>query len=743
MPVTEKTPPALPTSPKFGTFLGVFTPSLLTILGVIMYLRFGWVVASVGLGGTLVIVVVCSAIALITAWSAAAVATNMAWGPGGEYYMISRNLGLAIGGAIGIPLFLCRILSVTLYCFGLAEALAMLWPASWMEPPIQIMTVVLILLTTAVAGKSAAFSLKLQVPLMALVGLSIAALAIGVLTGPIRLPEWVASPERAAESGGFWLVLAVFFPAVTGFATGIGLSGDLKDPQKSIPRGILLAVIVGTIIYLGIPFLLAITDRVTPGQLADIRPNAPSVWALIALLGGWTIFPGMWSAILSSAFGSVLAGSRVLQSLARDGLAPAFLARSSKSGQPTVATAVGGAAAILAVALGDLNTVALVVTVFFLTLYMSINLIAASERLVGDPSYRPTIHLHWVISMLGAVLCLWVMYLISPWGCAAAISLELLVWLILRRQVLRTSWGDSRAGIWGSLARFALRKLSHAPLHPRNWRPNILLFADQINARPALARMASWFNQNRGVLTVCDMMTGQCPADMAELGTREAALNSFFRREGILAFAEVDMVEEFESGAILVAQANGMGGLRSNTVIFGWPNRPVRLESLLRIIRTLDHLGKAALIIRDKPGPGTRRFNRIDIWWRGREHCGDLMLLLAYLLSCNPEWRRARITLRSIAEEEGQRGPLEKGLKDLIATCRIQAECDVRLRPADATVPEVIRQVSRDADVVFLGLRIPEPGQEPQHVQHVAELVEGLPTTILVHNSGPLAGHLI
>jgi solute carrier family 12 (potassium/chloride transporter), member 4/6 len=451
----------------------------------------------------------------------------------------------------------------------------------------------------------------------------------------------------------------------------------------------------------------------------------------------------MWSAILSSAFGSALAGSRVLQSLARDGLAPGFLARSSKSGQPTVATVVGGAVAVLAVALGNLNTVALVVTIFFLTLYMSINLIAASERLVGDPSYRPTIRLHWAISLAGAVLCLWVMFLISPWGCAAAIFLELLVWMILRRHVLRTSWGDSRAGIWGSLARFALRKLSDAPLHPRNWRPNILLFADQINARPGLARMAAWFNQNRGVLTVCDMMTGECPSDMSEVGKREAALNEFFRREGILAFAEVDLVEEFESGAIHIAQANGIGDLRSNTVIFGWPNRPERLESLLRIFRTLDHLGKASLVIRDKPGARPQHFNRIDIWWRGKEHCGDLMLLLAYLLSRNPEWRRARIMLRSIAEEEGQRGQLEKGLKDLIATCRIRAEYDVRLLPANATVPEVIRQVSRDAGVVFLGLQIPEPGHEPEHARHVAALVDGLPTTVLVHNSGPLAGHLI
>ena len=140
---------------KFGTFLGVFTPSVLTILGVIMYLRFGWVVANVGLGGAILIVLICNAIALITGLSASAVATNMPIGAGGEYYLISRSLGLTIGGAIGIPLFLCRILSLTLYCFGLAEAVGMFWPDAWGTPPIPWMAAAMIVITTLVAGKSA------------------------------------------------------------------------------------------------------------------------------------------------------------------------------------------------------------------------------------------------------------------------------------------------------------------------------------------------------------------------------------------------------------------------------------------------------------------------------------------------------------------------------------------------------------------------------------------------------------
>ena len=201
-----------------------------------------------------------------------------------------------------------------------------------------------------------------------------AALTAGVFTAELRAPE--LAPTYRTAPAGFWYVFAVFFPAVTGFTAGIGLSGDLENPRRSIPRGTLLAVMTGALVYLSIPILLSITDRVTPEQLAE--PGI--IWVKIAVLGAWLVFPGVWGAILSSAFGSALGGPRVLQSLSRDGLTPAFFARTSATGQPTIAAWVSGAIALGAVALGGLNAVAQFVTILFLTLYVTINLSAAAER---------------------------------------------------------------------------------------------------------------------------------------------------------------------------------------------------------------------------------------------------------------------------------------------------------------------------------------------------------------------------
>ncbi|NNL77333.1 MAG: amino acid permease, partial [Desulfobacterales bacterium] len=412
---------------KFGTFLGVYTPSILTILGLIMYLRFGWVVGNVGLFKTILIVVMASSITFITGLSASAIATNIKVGVGGEYYMISRSLGLEPGGAIGIPLYLCRTLSVTFYCYGLAEAILAFYSSTLGEVPsyaLRGLTILFIILVTALSGKSAKLVLRSQIPIMIIVGASIIALAIGVLFNDMQAPISKATYISAPE--GFWYVFAVFFPAVTGFTAGIGLSGDLKDPQKSIPKGTLGAVVSGAVIYLIIPLLLSVTALLTLEQLAD--PNAGvTIWTQIALFGPWLVYPAVWGAVLSSAFGSILGGPRILQALSMDGLMPKFLSKLSRSGQPTVATWISGIIALGAVFLGGLNTLAQYVSVLFLTLYVAVNISAALEKLIKEPSYRPKIKVPWLVSLSGAVAAMVVMWLINPIAFAFAIGLEVLI----------------------------------------------------------------------------------------------------------------------------------------------------------------------------------------------------------------------------------------------------------------------------------------------------------------------------
>jgi len=726
---------------KFGTFLGVYTPSVLTILGLIMYLRFGWVVGNVGLPLTLFIVLLATSITFITALSASAVATNMRVGVGGEYYMISRSLGLELGGAIGIPLFLCRTLSITFYSFGLAESILEFWPAAWGPPPAattQLLTAGLIVAIIAISGRSAELALKLQIPIMIAVGLSMVALAMGVAAGGLQSPE--ATPSYRTAPQGFWYVFAVFFPAVTGFTAGIGMSGDLRHPRRSIPRGTLLAVATGALVYLTIPVLLAITDRVTPEQLAE----SGIIWIQIAVLGAWLVFPGVWGAILSSAFGSALGGPRVLQSLSRDGLAPTFLSRTSPTGQPTIATWVSGAIALAAVALGGLNAVAQFVTILFLTLYVTINLSAAIENLVGDPSFRPTIKVPWWVSLTGSVGAIAVMFLISPLACVAAVVLELGLYLHLRRRALRREWGDVRAGMWIAVARFALMKLRENRTDPRNWRPHILLLAGDPGKRISLVRLASWFNQDRGIVTACRLMTGDLHDGSIEIERARVEMEAEVRDAGLTAFCEAHVVPDFETGVLGIAQASGVGELQANTVMFGWSKQRERLASQLRLMRALANAGKSTIISRIQWAHEPGQEKRIDLWWGGLQNNGDLMLLLAHLLRLNPEWNDARLTVRSIARSRNERDSQQSGLAELLAETRIEADTEVLYESdPDRDVADIMHARSALADVVFLGLMMPPYGDETRYAQRLEQLAEGFRTTIFVRNAGRFAGDLL
>ncbi len=725
---------------KFGTFLGVFTPSVLTILGLIMYLRFGWVIGNVGLPVTILIVFLASSITFITGLSASAIATNMRVGVGGEYFMISRSLGVELGGAIGIPLFLCRTLSITFYSFGIAESIVSFLPDAGPHT-IQLLAAIIIIIITALSSKSAGMVLKLQIPIMAAVGLSLIALIFGVFSGDLRSPEMAITYRTAPE--GFWYVFAVFFPAVTGFTAGIGMSGDLKDPQRSIPKGTLLAVATGSIVYIIILSLLSITARVSFAELAE--PGI--VWTKVAVLGVWLVYPGIWGAILSSAFGSVLAGPRVLQSLADDGLAPRFLARLSKTGQPSIATWISGAIALAAVALGELNTVAKFVSILFLTLYVIINLSSAIEKLVDNPSYRPTINVPWYISLLGAIGAILVMFLISPIACIAGVILEFLLYMYLRRRSLQKRWGDVRAGFWMALARFTLLQLRHHDSDPRNWRPLFLLFAGDAAKRRDLIRLVSWFNQDRGLITVCHLVVGDLTKENVNIEKEIKEMDRVLNREGIVAFSEVNVVSDFENGVVNIAQSKGIAGLKCNTIMFGWPNKKARLDAMLRIIRALSNTGLSTVITRLNQTRVFTQKKRIDIWWRGKQHNGDLMLLLAYLINLNPEWKKAKIIIRSIVadieDHEVMHEFINSSLLELIEETRIQAEAEVVTCPSGKTITSVMHSYSRDADIVFIGLKVPDPGTEAEYAKQLIKLTDGFKAAILVRNAGEFAGNLI
>ncbi|MEM7771846.1 MAG: Na-K-Cl cotransporter [Cyanobacteria bacterium P01_E01_bin.6] len=702
-----------------GTFGGVFTPSILTILGVIMYLRFGWVVGNVGLVGSLAIVTLSTAITLLTALSVCAIATDRVVRVGGAYYMISRSLGIETGGAVGIPLYIAQALSVALYTLGFAESIVEVFPGL-NQVGIALITT---LFVAILAITSASLAIKTQYIIMAAIALSLLSLVFGPSVPDVDPQMW--STPSSDES--FWGVFAVFFPAVTGIMAGVNMSGDLKDPTRSIPSGTLAAVAVGYVIYMVLPLILAF--RVDTSNLI----NEPLIMQQLSFWGP-AILLGVWGATLSSAIGSILGAPRVLQALARDGVLPRSLkvlgSGSGKNDEPKIGTAVTLFVAAAAVCIGDLNLIAPVLTMFFLTTYLVLNVAAGIEGFLQSPSYRPTFRVHWAFSILGAVGCVSVMFLINAIATviAAIISLGIFIWL--QRRELEATWGDARRGLWMALLRTGILQLDHED-DPKNWRPHILTLSGSPSKRWSLVEFANALTHNRGLVTVSSVLPSGS-RDMGQQADMEATIRDYLERRGVHALVRLTTASDPFEGALQLIETYGIGPIVPNTILLGDSEAVERRDSYCNLIAETNRARRNIIILRENEEKQFGNYQRIDVWWGGLQGNGGLMLLLADLLRKTIEWRNAEIVLKLVVNDDAAAEAAHANVNEIIQQLRVDAVSKVLVangRPFD----EILHTSSGFADLVFLGMASPDIIENyPDYYAALQKRTLNLPTTAFV-----------
>lgn len=700
-----------------GTFGGVFTPSILTILGVIMYLRFGWVVGNVGLIGTLIIVTISTGITFLTALSVAAIATDQKVRTGGAYYMISRSLGIETGGAIGIPLYFALALSVALYTVGFAESLVGTFP----ELDFKTVGIVTTIGVAALALISAQVAIRAQYFIMFGIALSLVSLFFGSPIESSDIEMWGAA-DRNSES--FWVVFAVFFPAVTGIMAGVNMSGDLKNPAKSIPTGTFAAIGVGYVIYMGLPILLA--NRADAITLIE----DPLIMRRIAYWGD-AILIGVWGATLSSAVGSILGAPRVLQALARDGVLPnwmRWLGRGDgEDDAPRIGTLVTLGVALLAVYLGNLNVIAPILTMFFLTTYGVLNITAGLERILQSPSFRPTFKVHWIFSLIGALGCIIVMFLINAQATGLALLFVVIIYIWLERRKLRTTWGDVRRGVWMALIRAALMQIGKEK-EEKTWRPHPLVLSGSPKSRWHLNEFAASITQNRGILTVSTVLTSKVRPD--QLRSMEHNIQDFISKRGIQGMVRVIAAPDpFEGGRRLV-DSYGLGSLVPNTIILGDSENAPNRSKYCDMIRYMFEQKRNVIIIHDSQDLQFGRYKRIDVWWGGLKGNGGLMMLLTFLLQGSRSWRNAEVNIKIVVENEDAQEKIEQNLNTIIEKIRIKAQPNVILANG-RNFNEILYDSSKNADLVFMGMAEPDENFV-SYYESIQTRLRNLPTTALV-----------
>jgi amino acid transporter len=712
-----------------GAFSGVFTPSILTILGVIMYLRFGWVVGNVGILRTLVIVTLANAITLLTALSVSSIATNQRVRGGGAYYMISRALGFEAGGAIGIPLYIALALSVALYTIGFAESVVNAFPALD-ERTVGLLCVIGV---AAVALISAQAAIRVQYVIMAVIALSLVSLFLGssldTVTPDITTQDLVQGAVPS-ESAPFWTVFAVFFPAVTGIMAGVNMSGDLRNPNRAIPVGTLAAVGVGYLIYMILPIVL--TLRADAQSLID----DPLIMRRLSLWGD-AILLGVWGATLSSAVGSILGAPRVLQALARDGVLPRplrWLGRGNGAAdEPRLGTLLTFGIAFVAVYFGNLNLIAPVLTMFFLTTYGVLNITSALETLLQSPSFRPSFKVHWAWSLLGALGCIAVMLLINPLATLFAVVFMLAISLWLRQRNVRTGWSDLRQGLWLALTRISLRHLNSEP-DVKNWRPHLLVMSGAPTQRWYLIDFANAISHKQALLSIVTVIT-ESHITPQRLESLQAANSDYIEKRGVEAFLRVFKAEDPFIGTERFIAAYGLGSLQPNTVVLGDSERADIRHNYAQMLMNLHALERNLIIVKENPQHSFGYRQRIDVWWSGLKGNGGLMMTLAYLLTISHSWREATININVVVQDDAAVAPATRNLEQVVNSSRIGAATNV-IVAGDRPFVEILRHGSCDADMVFLGMRRPRENENPsdyaQYYEKLQSYAVGMPTVAFI-----------
>jgi amino acid transporter len=720
---------------KLGTFAGVFTPSILTILGIILFLRLGYVVGNAGLARTLMILVLANGISVLTSISLSAIATNIKVKGGGDYYLISRTLGPEFGGALGIVLFLAQSVSIGFYCIGFGEVLARLWPLSFFGSHwSQIVAVIAVACLFILAWLGADWATRFQYVVMGILTAALISFFVGGIMqwDPAKLSlNWRAP----ADGPSFWILFAIFFPAVTGFTQGISMSGDLKDAGKSLPIGTFLAVGVSIGVYFvaAILFSAALPQSILRGDYTAMETVA---------VFGVLITAGVISATLSSAMASFLGAPRILQSLASDRIFPFLLPFAKGSGEtnnPRRGVLLSAGIALATIGLGNLNVIAPIVSMFFLISYGLLNYATYYETRAASPFFRP--RFKWFdgrLSLLGSLACLGVMLAIDIAAGLVATAVLFSLYQYLRRTSGPARWADGTRSYHLQQVRDHLLAAAAEPEHPRDWRPQLLLFSDRSEKRDPLLKLAGWISGNTGLITVVQVIEESGAKAIKLQLEAEETLQKEMAAYDLGVFPLVVTSKNFELGLDMLVQSSGIGPLQTNTILFGWlsgeSNKRPHIRKILydRRLKRVFKQGRNIVILDAKENhwqsmlatPESER--RIDVWWWD-DATGRLMLLLAHLISRSAEWNDARIRVLSAQKEVSTDAPSEN-LATFLDDVRITAEpVELELVDADAVV-----QHSEDASLVLVPFQIKSESALGPFGQPVMNLIERLPSVALV-----------
>nr|XP_024365910.1 cation-chloride cotransporter 1-like isoform X2 [Physcomitrium patens] len=718
---------------KMGTLMGVFVPCFQNIMGIIFYIRFTWIIGIAGVWNSLLLVCFCCFCTFLTAISLSAIATNGAMKGGGPYYLIGRALGPEVGVSIGLCFFLGNAVAGAMYILGAVETFLDAIPAAdifrrtttdlYVAPSpsavpevlqspsihdLQVYGLIFTAVLCVIVFGGVKIINRVSPAFLMPVILSLFCIFIGIFTAgrhsdstgitglkASTLRENLGSRYQytndagiPARTGYYWdfeSLLGLFFPAVTGIMAGSNRSGSLKDTQRSIPRGTLSAIAATATIYLvSIIMFGAVATR--NELLTDRLLTATIAWPV-----PWVVQIAIVLSTLGAALQSLTGAPRLLAAIANDDIIPVLkYFKAPDDEEPYYATIFTIFICAGCVVLGNLDLISPVTTMFFLLCYGGVNLSCFLLDLLDAPSWRPRFKFHhWSLSLLGAIICITIMFMISFVFTIVALALAALLYWYVSIKGKGGDWGDGFKSAYFQLALRSLRSLGATPVHPKNWYPIPLIFCkpwgilpSDVPCHPKLADFANCMKKKgRGMSIFASIVEGDYEEEAEESRVACQLLSTYIDHKKCEGVAEVVVAPNIVEGFRLIVQAMGLANLKPNIVCMRYPeiwreqrgsNIP---ENFVSIINDCSLSNKAVVIVKgldEWPGEFQKHYGTIDLYWIVRD--GGLMLLLSQLLRAKDCFESCKIQVFCIAEKDSEAVELKTDVKKFLYDLRMQAD---------------------------------------------------------------------
>jgi len=710
----------MPDKKKFGTFEGVFTPSILTILGVIMYMRLGWVVGNSGLFGAIIIILIAHVIAVTTGLSVSSVATDKKIGAGGIYYVLSRSMGIPIGGSIGIAIAIGTAFSIALYLIGFAESFNAFFGLGMSINEFRITGTLALVFLTVLALISTSVALKTQYIILAAILVSLASIFFGISSFK---PETV-SLFSTMESVPLEIVFAVFFPAVTGFTAGIAMSGDLEDPKHSIPRGTLLAIGGGLLVYLILAVFLAFNVN------SQILKTDYNILMKIALFAP-AVVAGIWGATLSSALGGILGGPRIIQAMSTDKVTPKlFGIGKGKNNEPVNALLLVFIIAEAGILIGELDVIARVVSMFYLTAYGFINISFFLESW-ANPDFQPTFKIKRWIGLLGFIACFGVMFKLDMFAMFGALAVIAGLYFGLQRKEINLQSNDVWRSVWENVVNKGLKKIDSQVDENTNWNPNIILFSGQSGHQSYLLELSKTLSGRTGIVTNFKLIVDK-ENDKPLKRTDQVIRDDNFKELGI--FARQVKVDNIYNGIVNIATTFGFSGVEPNTIMMGWPKGLESSVEYSRMTQTLLYLDYNLLYLDFDKKSKFGKQQTVDFWWRETDSKNaEMMLNIARFIIASPNWNNTKIKVLFVNNNNVKVELIDSKISKLVEDLRVKVEIKIINNAVEQeSFYNIIKENSNSTDLTVIGIPNYKIEKQAEFILKTNDLFEAIGSTLLV-----------